>query len=639
MTDFATTHRWLPENGRSEVIQSQRTYDCVHRIFEQQATKSPDRVALVSGNLTLTYEQLNQKANHVAHQLLALGVEPETLVGISIPRSTEQIINILGILKAGCAYLPLDPDCPHDRLKAIIEDAKVKFLLTSSSLVERFPKNHLKIICADIEPTEKVNSENPVNAINANNLAYVMFTSGSTGRPKGVMIEHRSIVRLVKGADYADFSSENVFLQFAPITFDASTFEIWGALLNGGRLAIMPEERASLVDLGNAIREYGVTTLWLTAGLFHLMVDERIEDLKPLRQLVAGGDVLSVAHVQKVLNNLSCDLINGYGPTENTTFTCCYKVPRTVRVGRSIPIGKPIGHTQVYILNESLNPVMPGEAGELYIGGDGLARGYVNQDDLTAERFVSNPYSESPSSRLYRSGDMARFLPDGNIEFLGRADRQVKIRGFRVELDEIEFALTQQAGVREAVAVAREISGIDKQLVAFVVLDPCDPPLICELRKHLEGTLPGYMIPSFVIQIDVIPLTPNGKVDRAMLIRKIGSEPNRQSSIGKPETRTESTIAQILEEVLGRDSVGVNDNFFDIGADSLQLARFHSRLQATFNSNLKIVSLFQNPSVRSLARSFGHDSSLETTLSGRRDRANRQREAYAKQRRMQSGRN
>ncbi len=520
MTDFSTTQLGAPENGRSDGIQSQRTYDCVHRIFEQQATRSPDRIALVSGNLMLTYQQLNQKANHVAHQLLALGVERETLVGISIPRSTEQIINILGILKAGCAYLPLDPEYPRDRLKAIIDDANVKFLLTTSSLVERFSKNCLKTICADSEPNEQMNSENPVTETKADNLAYIMFTSGSTGRPKGVMIEHRSIVRLVKEVDYADFSSENVFLQFAPITFDASTFEIWGALLNGGRLVIMPEERASLVDLGNAIREYGVTTLWLTAGLFHLMVDERINDLKPLRQLVAGGDVLSVTHVQKVLNHLSCDLINGYGPTENTTFTCCYKVPRNVHIGRSIPIGKPIGHTQVYILNESLNPVTPGEAGELYIGGDGLARGYINRDDLTAERFVSNPFSDSAFSRLYRSGDMARFLPDGNVEFLGRADSQVKIRGFRVELEEIEFALTQQTGVREAVAVGREISGADKQLVAFVVLDLNDPPLICELRKHLEGTLPDYMIPSFVIQIDVIPLTPNGKVDRAALISK-----------------------------------------------------------------------------------------------------------------------
>ncbi len=638
MTDFATTQKWLPENGRSEGIQSQRTYDCVHRIFEQQATKSPDRVALVSGNLMLTYEQLNQRANKVAHQLLALGVERETLVGISISRSTEQIINILGILKAGGVYLPLDPDCPRERLKAIIDDANVKILLTTAPLFERFSGIDLKIICADSEPNEQVNSENPVTETKANNLAYVMFTSGSTGRPKGVMIEHRSIVRLVKEADYADFSSENVFLQFAPITFDASTFEIWGALLNGGRLVIMPEERASLVDLGNVIREYGVTTLWLTAGLFHLMVDERINDLKPLRQLVAGGDVLSVTHVQKVLNHLSCDLINGYGPTENTTFTCCYKVPRNVHIGRSIPIGKPIGHTQVYILNESLNPVSPGEAGELYIGGDGLARGYVNRDDLTAERFVSSPFSDSASSRLYRSGDIARLLPDGNIEFLGRADSQVKVRGFRIELEEIEFALTQQAGVREAVAVVREISGADKQLVAFVVLDPSNPPLICELRKNLEGTLPEYMIPSFVIQIDVVPLTPNGKVDRAALISKIGSEPNRRSSTGSPETRTESTIARILEEILGKNSVGVNDNFFDIGADSLQLARFHNRLQTIFDSNLKIVSLFQNPSVRSLARSFGHDKSLETIPSGPRDRANRQREAYSKRKRMQSGR-
>jgi amino acid adenylation domain-containing protein len=628
--------RCLPNNVRVKRERSFPNYDCVHSLFEKQAFETPDRVAVVCGSLTLTYEQLNRRSNQVAHHLLALGVEPETLVGISIPRSAELIVNILGILKAGCAYLPLDPDYPADRLATMIADAKMPVLLTESSLVQRFPVNGPKVICIDDNPAPNENSENPNLATRADNLVYVMFTSGSTGRPKGVMVEHRSIVRLVNGTDYADFGADNVFLHFAPITFDASTFEIWGALLNGARLAIMPDGPSSLTDLGTAIRDHGVTTLWLTAGLFHLMVDERIDDLKPLRQLVAGGDVLSVTHVQKVLSDLDCDLINGYGPTENTTFTCTYKVPRNVELGRSIPIGKPIAHTQVIVLDKDLKPVINGEAGELYIGGDGLARGYLNSDEMTTERFVANPFAEISSSRLYRSGDLVRSRPDGNIEFLGRADNQVKIRGFRIELEEIETALTRQTGVREAVAVAREISAADKQLIAFVVPDQHNAPDHCGLRKHLEETLPEHMVPSFIVSIDALPLTTNGKVDRAALIEKIDAKTNGGSLKSTAGTPTERTITEILEEILGTRSVSTNDNFFDLGASSLQLARFHSRLQKIFDPALRIVSLFQNPTISTLAGMFGNGS-RPTRSSSAHERASRQRDAYARQRQMRAG--
>lgn len=599
----------------------------------------PERTALICDGRTVTYEQLNDLANNVAHRLLSVGVNSGEIVAISVPRSPEQIAGILGIMKAGCAYLPIDPDCPSERLRVMLEDANISVLLTGPSSSESLAAFGVKVLQVDEELATQSDRENPCIPSHPNDLAYVMFTSGSTGRPKGVMVEHRSIVRLVKDTDYADFGPENVFLQFAPITFDASTFEIWGALLNGATLAVMPEGVTSLADLGRSIREHGVTTLWLTAGLFHLMVDERLDDLKPLRQLLAGGDVLSVTHVKRALENLQCDLINGYGPTENTTFTCTYKIPRDADPGKSIPIGRPIAKTKVIILTEDLRPVADGETGELYIGGDGLARGYLNDPAMTAERFIPNPFPSVASSRLYRSGDLARVRPDGNIEFLGRADKQVKIRGFRIELEEIELALTCQDGVREAAVVARDESATEKRLLAFVVTDLGCSTDISRLRKALSQTLPEYMIPSAIIPIDALPLTSNGKVDRAALIASPDIKSEGRSTLYVPTNGDELKIARILEEILGNGTVGSNDNFFDLGANSLQLARFHDRLQKAFDPNLKIVSLFQNPTVSSLARSMRSSRSLVEARVLSQDRASRQREAYARRRQLSNGGN
>lgn len=610
---------------------------CVHRLFEIEVEKNPHRIALLHGSQRITYAELNLRANRIARHLLSRGIGPETLVALVMKRSPDLIASILGILKAGGAYLPLDPDDPPERLAMMIEDANAPMLLTESSLLTRVQGKASQCVCVDQIESGAGRSDNPNIATRADNLAYVMFTSGSTGRPKGVMIEHRSIVRLVTGTDYADFGPENVFLQFAPITFDASTFEIWGALLNGARLAIMAEGISSLAELGRAIRENGVTTLWLTAGLFHAMVDERIDDLKPLRQLLAGGDVLSVPHVEKVLHKLDCDLINGYGPTENTTFTCCYKIPRGVPLGKTIPIGPPIANTEVFVLNDDLKPVPAGSVGELCIGGMGLARGYLGQPALNAQRFVDTSFPGISSRRLYRSGDLARILPDGNLEFLGRADGQVKIRGYRIELEEIEIALTRCDGVREAVVVTKTISPADKQLVAFIVPDPNKRSAICDLRKHLEETLPEYMVPAFIFSLEALPLNPNGKIDRQALIRTIPLQPERNSTFSEPETETEQTIAGILGEILGTGTVGANDNFFDLGATSLQLARFHNRLQSIFGSDLKIVALFQNATIRALASFLGRNGTPETLSSGSRDRAMRQREAYARLRRIHHG--
>lgn len=441
---------------------------CVHELFEAQAAHTPNATAVVFGDQGITYTDLNAKANRLAHYLQTLGVKPEVLVGVYAERSLDMIIAFLGILKAGGAYLPLDLSYPATLLVFMLEDAKVPVLLTQEHLKGHLPPTDAQVICIDSAEQElaRYSQENPISASMPENLVYVMYTSGSTGKPKGVCIIHRNVVRLVKATNFMQLSNTEVFLQLAPISFDAATLEIWGPLLNGGRLVVMPPRQLSLQELGDAIRRYQVTTLWLTAGLFHLMVDEHIEDLRPLRQLLAGGDVLSVPHVQRMLRELpNCQLINGYGPTENTTFTCCFAIGDEGQIGHSVPIGRPIANTQVYILDEQLQPVPVGVPGELYAAGDGVARGYYNRPELTGERFVANPFGVG---RLYRTGDWVRYLPDGNIEFLGRIDNQIKLRGFRVELGEIETTLEQHPAVRHAIVAPQEDNG-DKRIVAYVV--------------------------------------------------------------------------------------------------------------------------------------------------------------------------
>ncbi len=417
-------------------------HKCINELFEEQVESNPAAVALIFGDEEISYGELNRRANKLAHHLRGLGVGPEMVVGLCVERSIEMLVGMLGILKAGGAYLPLDPQYPLKRLHFMLNDAAVPVLLTQEHLLGSLPTHWSQVICLDTDwdSISQASDENLQSSINAENLAYVMYTSGSTGTPKGVSVVHRNVVRLVKETNYADFGREQVFLQLAPLTFDASTFELWGSLLNGGKLAIMSPGTPALSELAAALQRYEVSTLWLTAGLFHLMVDQGVEWLSGVRQLLAGGDVLSVAHVKKVLAALdeSGRLINGYGPTEATTFSCCSPMGRDTSIGATVPIGVPIGNTEVYVLDRQQQPVPAGVAGELYIGGDGLARGYLQQPELTAERFVPHPFPTAPGARLYRTGDLVRYRADGRIHFLGRMDHQVKVRGFRIELGEIE---------------------------------------------------------------------------------------------------------------------------------------------------------------------------------------------------------
>ncbi len=445
----------------------------IHEIFEEQVRRAPTAVAIVFEDRQLSYEELNRRANRVARRLRKLTVGRDVPVGICMDRSLEMVIALLGVLKAGGAYVPLDPDYPPERLASMINDAGSPVILTQTRLKNCCLDAAEKVLCLDADEFRAEEETNLASGVRADDLAYVLYTSGSTGAPKGVAVTHRGVVRLVKETDYASFAADETFLQLAPISFDASTFEIWGALLNGGKLVVMSPAQPSLEEIGSAIRGHGVTTLWLTSGLFNAMVDERLRDLHPLRQLLAGGDVLSVPHVRKALRELTeTRLINGYGPTEGTTFACCHTIVPTTALEGSIPIGKPIANTTAYILDSRLQPVPIGVTGELFIGGDGLARGYWRRPELTAQKFVSDPFSSEPDARLYQTGDLAHWRDDGAIEFLGRIDSQVKMRGFRIELGDIENALRQQANVLDAaVAVLDDTTG-DKRLVAYVVRKP-----------------------------------------------------------------------------------------------------------------------------------------------------------------------
>ncbi len=406
---------------------------------------------------------------------------------------------------------------------------------------------------------------------------------------------HRAIVRLVKETNYASFSSGETFLQLAPISFDASTFEIWGPLLNGGRLVVMPTGSSSLQEIGRIIAEQRVTTLWLTAGLFNAMVDERIDDLRPLRQLLAGGDVLSVHHVRKAMAALdNTQLINGYGPTESTTFACCHIIDRNAPLESSIPIGKPIANTTVYILDDNMKPVPIGVSGELHIGGDGLALGYWGRKDLTAEKFVVNPFSSEDRAPLYKTGDLARWRADGTIEFLGRGDNQIKLRGFRVEPGEIEAALKEQDGVRDCAVLLRKEASGDKKLVAYVAGTTSSQQLFPLLRK----SLPDYMIPSAIVVLAVLPRTANGKLDRDALP---APDSVANKDFVEPKTALEKELAIIWAGVLGLDSIGTADSFFDLGGHSLAGLRAANQLSEKLGQRFSPSIFFQAPTIAGMA--------------------------------------
>ena len=581
---------------------------CIHQLFEVQVERTPDAIAVLVEDQQLTYRELNSRANQVAHYLRRLGVGPEVMVGICVKRSLEMIVGILGILKAGGAYVPLDPAYPRERLWFMIEETRALVLLTQKRLLSVLPE-HGAIVCldADWELICRNSSENLSSEVSTDHLAYVMYTSGSTGRPKGVSVIHKGVIRLVRETNYAELTPREVFMQFSPFSFDASTFEIWGCFLNGGKLVIYPAHTPSLDELGNFIREQRITTLWLTSALFHQMVDEQLDSLHGVKQMLTGGDVLSARHARNFLERQSdCRLINGYGPTENTTFTCCYQMTSPDHVGDSVLIGRPVSNTMVYILDQNLQPVPVGVIGELHVGGAGLAREYLNRPELTAEKFIPNPFSKEPGERLYKTGDHARYLPDGNIEFLGRVDHQVKIRGFRIELGEIEAVLALHPSVLETVVIAREDHLGDKQLVAYVVLNEKSAVTNHELRNFLSQKLPDYMVPASFVMLDSLPLTPNGKIDRRALPAPDSERPGAEDSYVAPRNSIEKVLAGIWCEILGLKEVGIHDNFFELGGHSLLATQVMSRLRNAFQIEIPLRCLFETPTVSGLAMALFH---------------------------------
>jgi amino acid adenylation domain-containing protein len=613
----------------------------VPALFEEVAAAHPDKVALVFGDTCVTYSQLNIRANAIAHQLKRMNIGGEALVGCCIERSADYIVAILGVLKAGAAYVPLDPAYPKERLDFLLEDTRTPVIITQKHLAfDVLSGRPVRLLVLDDrqDPASSGDDANLSPAVGPTNLAYVMYTSGSTGRPKGVMVEHRSIVRLVRDTNYCHFGSNEVFLQFAPLSFDASTFEIWGPLLNGGCLAIAPQQASSLEELGRMIRENGVTTLWLTAGLFHLMVEQRLEDLQPLRQLLAGGDVLSPEHVRRFLRAVpNCSLINGYGPTENTTFTCCHVMRAGDAIPDSVPIGRPICNTQVYILSERGDPVGAGVAGELYAGGDGLARGYLNAPEATSATFVRNPFNHNPADRIYRTGDLGRWREDGVIEFMGRADNQLKILGYRIEPSEIETILEKHHGVTQVCVVAQKGENGSKRLVAFYVPSEYAPASPQQLRDFGGEKLPQYMLPGQFVAVSALPLSPNGKVDRAALSQIQQPVSGGTDGTAAPQTNLQRTLTELWSRVLHLPFVGLDDNFFDLGGDSLQIVAVHSHLQKTLHTEIPVTDLFEFTTIRKLARHIEQTSSGAPSITAARHEAEKQSQAFARFRENRPG--
>ncbi len=609
---------------------------CIHQLFEAQVERNPDAVAVVFYDQQLTYGELNARANKIAHYLRSLGVGPGVRVGIYVERSLLMAIALLGILKAGAAYVPLDSAYPQERLSFMLEDASVSVLLTQQQWVEK-SKHRVQVVSLDTdwEVISRENQENPNTCVTSDDLAYVIYTSGSTGKPKGVAVPHRAVIRLLYNTNYIKLEPNDKVAQASNASFDAATFEIWGALLHGAQLVVMTKDVVlSPRYFAAYIQKYEISVLFLTTALFNEMARVVPQAFCSVRHLLFGGEAVDPRCVLEVLRNGSPQrLLHVYGPTESTTFSTWYLVQTVPEEVTTLPIGRPISNTQVYVLDQNLQPVPIGVKGELYIGGDGLAQGYINRPELTQEKFIPNPFlksdefkvmsyeleenssiqnskplsvasvatqSQNPNlSRLYKTGDIVRILRDGNIEFVGRQDNQVKIRGFRIELGEIEAVLLQHPSVRETVVTITEDVTDDKSIVAYVVQNQNQTLTIAELRRYLKHKLPDYMIPHIVL-LNALPLNSNGKVDRrALILNPVRPEP--EETFVAPRDELELRLVKIWEKMLGVHPISVRDNFFDLGGHSMLAVRLVAQLEKIYHKNLPLATVFQASTIEKLA--------------------------------------
>jgi amino acid adenylation domain-containing protein len=569
---------------------------CIHQLFEEQVELTPDSEAVLFEDKKLTYRELNQRANCLAHHLRTQGVGPEVLVGICVERSLEMVVGLLGILKAGGAYVPLDPAYPKERLAFMLEDASVGVLLTQARLVESLPKYQGRIVCLDTdwEIIERQSEENPGCSFTPENLAYVIYTSGSTGKPKGVLVAHSGVSNLATALiEICDVQPNSRVLQFCSLSFDGSVTELVMALLSGATLVMGTRDSMlpgpSLIQL---LRDFEITTVALLPSVLAVLP---ANELPALRTVIAAGEACSRDLLAKWSSGRR--FFNGYGPTECTV---CTTMIECTDSKVAPPIGRPLPNTQVYILDAQKQLVPIGVPGELYIGGVGVTRGYLNRPELTADRFIPNPFSNDSGSRLYKTGDLVRYLRDGNIEYLGRIDHQVKIRGFRIELGEIEAVLRQNPAVEDAVVIGKEYDFHDKRLVAYVVPSQEQVFSTSELRRYLKQKLPDHMVPSAFVRLEALPLTPNDKVDRRAL-----PMPDRIRSVAEtfapPLTPFEEALAGIWSEVLRLDSVGIHDNFFELGGHSLLATQVISRLPQAFGIELPLQTIFEAPTLGELS--------------------------------------
>jgi amino acid adenylation domain-containing protein len=577
----------------------------IHEQFEKMARLQPEAVAVTFEDRSLTYGELDRRSNQLARYLVKLGVGPDVPVGISMERSLDLMVGLLAILKAGGAYLPLDPAYPVRRREMVLEDAQPPVVVTAELVAAAQEES--------AEPLERRGSPE--------NLAYLIYTSGSTGTPKGVMIEHRNVLNFFTAMDEVlGLREPGVWLAVTSISFDISVLELFWTLARGFHVVLQGGEgvREEEFSIARQIRRYGVTHLQCTPSLARMLAGDResLAALGELKVLLLGGEALPVTLAEQLREALPAEIHNMYGPTETTIWSTTHRVEEA---GGRIPIGRPIANTWTYILDEARQPVPEGAAGELYIGGDGVARGYFKRPELTAERFLADPFRGT--GRMYRTGDLCRFRPDGAIEYLERMDFQVKIRGFRIELGEIETAMERYPGVRQAVVAVREEKAGDKRLIGYVVLDPAAAPGAAGLRNHLREQLPEYMTPAAFVRLEAMPLTDNGKIDRKALPAPEGREMPLESVYEAPRKGLEQTIAEVWCEALDVERVSIHDNFFDLGAHSLLVAEVQVKLREVLGKDIPLVAMFRYPTVSLLAGHLSQESEESPRLARSADRA------------------